>query len=156
MSKLPANPWLVARSGDGVAVAFAGRQLLTLLAAGTVVQLLIPYRYDNPAHVVAGGAMVLLVGSALNPGTLSKLGVLTELALFSAVLAVAWFSEMAIFGPFDLIDVAFTLGGAFVSLAALSDLAAVDRDDRRAVLATSAVLMAGSLGYRYLMGIGPS
>lgn len=135
---------------------FAGQQVLTLLAVGLLIQMLLPYRHDSTAHVVAGGALILFLGSVIPPPLLNRLGSVTELALFTLVMGLAWSTETTFLGPFDLVDIAFTLGGAFVALAALSRLTAADPLDRRSTARASVVLAGAAVAYRYLLGIGPS
>ena len=98
----------------------ATRQVLAVLLAGALTQLILTFRGDSAAHVIGGGALVMCLGSLIPRSWIRARPALVECAIFAAVLGAAWVGEMTIFGPFDLDDVAFTIAGGFVALAALS------------------------------------
>ena len=66
----------------------------------------------------------------------------------------AWIGEQTLFGPFDLDDVAFTMGGAFVALAFLPRWAVASRPERTRVILAAVALAGVALAYRYLLGLG--
>lgn len=129
------------------------QQVVAVLAAGLATQLLLTFRGDSPAHVVGGAALVMFLG-ALAPRTLLRRHpATTELAIFATVLAAAWMGEKSIIGPFQLDDVAFTIGGAFVALPFVPNGSTARRE--RVHLAAAAVLLAtAALVHRYVLQLG--
>ncbi len=127
----------------------AGREALLVLGAAAFVQLVMVYRSDLPSHVMAGGGTALLVGAAIPHALAARLGRWLEVALFVAVLPVATVAEGRLTGPFDLVDLAFTLGGALVALDGAVAAAHTSGQQRRLMLMTGAVLVAVGFGYRH-------
>ncbi len=129
-------------------------QVTAVLAAAFVVQALLWFRGDSAAHVIGGAAFAMLLGAIVAPTMWRRFGPVAELAVFAAVAGAAWIGEQTLFGPFDLDDVAFTMGGAFVVLAALPECADADRHTRSRLAFAALLLGAASLAHRYLTGIG--
>lgn len=130
----------------------AARQVIPVLIAALVVQLLLPFRSDNAAHVLGGGALAMLLTAMLPGGWLRVPW--SETVILVGALAAALITEWTVFGPFDVVDVAFTMGGAFVALAALPECADADRRTRSQLVLAALLLGAASLAHRYLTGIG--
>ncbi len=128
------------------------RQVIPVLIAALVVQVLLPFRSDNAAHVLGGGALALLL--IATPPARWLRAPWSEAAILVGVLAAALITEWTVFGPFDVVDVAFTMGGAFVVLAALPECADADRHTRSRLAFAALLLGAASLAHRYLTGIG--
>ncbi|MEO6630032.1 MAG: hypothetical protein ABIP03_15865 [Aquihabitans sp.] len=127
----------------------AGREALTLVGAALVVQVVMPYRHDLPAHVVGGGAAALL-GAALVPRFIGRTnGELAGFAIFAWVVALAWLAEQQVFGPFDLVDVSFTLAGALVVMDCLPEVINAPSEDRQSVFWAGVLLIMLALLYRY-------
>lgn len=132
----------------------AVRQVLVVALAALTVQVLLPFRGDSAAHVLGGAALAMFVGVALPQRAHWHRGAATEVAIFAFVLAVAWWTETSILGPFDIVDIAFTMGGAFVALAAAPRWPSATRRDCLYLVAASFTLAGTALAYRYLLGIG--
>ena len=128
------------------------RQVAPLIIAALAVQVLLPFRSDNAAHVLGGGALTMLPTAMLPGGWLRVPW--SEAAILVGVLTVAYITEWTVFGPFDIVDVAFTMSGAFVALAALPECADADRGERSRLALAALLLGAASLAHRYLTGIG--
>lgn len=128
------------------------RQVTPLIIAALAVQVLLPFRSDNAAHVLGGGALAMLLIAA-SPGRWSQ-APWSEVAILVGVLAAALITEWTVVGPFDVVDIAFTMGGAFVALAALPECADTDRRTRSRLAFAALLLGAASLAHRYLTGIG--
>lgn len=150
----PSNQPRSRHSLDHRSISFASRWAVTLVTVGLLVQVLLPYRHDQPAHLVAGGALVLFLVVAISPNRLHRLGPYTEITLFALVGALSWLTEATFLGPFDLVDIAFTLAGSFLALAALPEANRISAADRRSTARMCVVLAAGALAYRYVLGIG--
>lgn len=133
----------------------AGREALLLLGAAAVVQLVMTYRGDLPSHVLMGGACSLLLASVLPPGAVRRLGSWTTPVVFTAVVPLALAVEVP-YGPFDLVDVAFTLAGALVASQASGPVAVAPPAERRVVVAVAAVLLVVAWAYRAAMVQGPA
>lgn len=129
-------------------------QITAVLAAALVVQALLWFRGDSAAHVIGGAAFAMLLGAIVAPTGIRWVGAVTELAVFAAVAGAAWIGEQTLFGPFDLDDVAFTMGGAFVALAFLPRWAVASRPERIRVILAAVALAGVALAYRYLLGLG--
>lgn len=129
-------------------------QLMAVLVAGFVTQLFLTFRGDSAAHVIGGGALAMFLGALTPASRLRGHPAAAELLIFAIVLAAAWVGEMTLFGPFDLDDVAFTIGGAFVALAFVPRWAGASRDERVRLMSAALLLGAAALGHRYLLRIG--
>lgn len=140
--------WLSRRLGP------VARQVIPLIVATAIVQVLLPFRSDNAAHVLGGGALVMFVGATAPRRWLLWLGAAAEAAMLAFVLIVAHLTEWTLLGPFDVVDVAFTMGGAFLALAALPSWSAEAREQRGRLASAALLLGAASLVLRYLLGIG--
>ncbi len=147
------TPWWAAAKGWGATL--AGREALLLLGAAAVVQLVMTYRGDLPSHVLMGGAASLLLASALPPGVVRRLGPWVTPAVFAAVIPVAVLVEVP-YGPFDLVDVAFTLAGALVASQATGPVATAPPAERRTVVMVAVVLLVGAWAYRAATNQGPT
>jgi len=132
----------------------AVRQVIAVLVAAAGVQLLLSFRGDSAAHVLGGAALAMFLGGATAPALLRRHSAAAQLVIFTAVLVAAWVGEMTVFGPFDLDDVAFTTGGAFVALAFLPQWAVAARSERARLILAAVALAGAALGYRYLLGLG--
>ena len=128
------------------------RQVAPLIIAALAVQVLLPFRSDNAAHVLGGGALTMLPTAMLPGGWLRVPW--SEAAILVGVLAVAYTTEWTVFGPFDIVDAAFTMSGALVVLAAFPECVVADRRERSRLAVTALLLGAASLAHRYLTGIG--
>lgn len=129
-------------------------QVLAVLIAALGVQVLLPFRGDSAAHVIGGAALAMVLG-ALTPPPLTRYHpAVAELAIFCAVVGAAWAGEMTAFGPFDLDDVAFTIGGGFVALAFIPRWAVASRTERTRLFIAAVALAGVALAYRYLLGLG--
>lgn len=133
----------------------AGREALLLLGAAAVVQLVMTYRGDLPSHVLVGGAASLLIAAALPAGIVERLGPWTTAAVFGAMVPVAVAVEVP-YGPFDVVDVAFTLAGALVASGASGPVSTASPAERRAVLAVATVLALVAWAYRVVTSQGPA
>lgn len=129
-------------------------QITVVVAVGVVVQALLWFRADSAAHVVGGAVLAAFIGVSVPKRWLRVLDAWAEAAVLGVVLAAAWVTEWTIFGPFDAVDIAFTMGGAFLATASLPAWVGADRRERRQ-LGTAAVLLAcAALSLRYLAGLG--
>ncbi len=138
----------------GRGIPFAWRWLILLTVTGLVVQLSLPFRHDQPAHLVAGGALVLFVTAAISPERFQRFEPVLDLWIFSVVLGVSCVTEATVLGPFDIVDISFTLAGAFVALAGVPELVRMSATTRRSTAWMCIGLAAGALAYRYVLGIG--
>ncbi|HEY4377056.1 MAG TPA: hypothetical protein VGM93_07845 [Acidimicrobiales bacterium] len=121
-------------------------ELAALLAAAVLVQLVFPYRQDWPAHVVGGGAVVLICGGFFP----RRIGPWFEPAALGCVVALSILTELTIFSPFDVMDVSFTLVGALIVAAGGGgDLLSCSRRQRRTAITCSVVMIVGALVYHY-------
>jgi hypothetical protein len=125
----------------------AGAETLALLAAGVLVQVAVPTRHDWAAHVVGGGALAMLLLVAL-PARAHRDARSTG-AVLVLVAVMAWLLEETVFGPFDVVDVAFTAAGALVVDPSCRD--DLVHHNRRTLGAVSVGLLACALAYRYLL-----
>ena len=133
----------------GLSRSLAGREALVLLGAALIVQVVMPYRHDLPAHVVGGGAAALLC-AALVPRSIGRGNAdVCRAAIFGWVVVLAWGAEQLVFGPFDLVDVSFTLAGALVVLDVLPEVIDAPTDDRHVVFWAGVLLIVLALLYRY-------
>lgn len=128
------------------------REAAVLLAAGAFVQVVFRYRYDWPAHLVAGGAGVWVVASLVP----RRLAGAAGLIAYVAMAALGWITEHLLFGPPDLVDVSFTLAGTVLALSFASEVAAADAGLRRRAGGCGVGLIAASLIYRYGLSMGPA
>lgn len=124
------------------------RDFLVLVGAAAAIQLLFAYRHDWPAHLVAGGAGVVVVAAC----TPRRAGRWAGLLAFVAMAILGGASERTLVGPPDMVDVSFTLAGALLCIDAASDVSSGGRATRGAAAALGVSLVVLSLAYRY--GIG--
>jgi len=130
------------------------RQVVTICLTGAAVQGLLWFRGDSAAHVIGGAALATFLGVTAPQGCLRRLDAWAELVLIGVVLGVGWVAEMTVTGPFDIVDLAFTMGGAFVAVAALPDWIRASRRERFRLDVATVVLAATALALRYLSGLG--
>ena len=118
-------------------------EVVGLVVAAAVVQVAFLGRTDWPAHLLAGGGAVL-VAVALAPRRVRPWAAPVAIG---AVTALGVLSEVLWVGPFDPLDIAFTVvGGLFVASAT------PDGRDGRARVTTAAVgvaLLGVAVLYRY-------
>lgn len=126
-----------------------GREVLVLLCSALLVQLVMPYRVDLPAHLIGGGALALAIAAVLPARAVARLASAVIPLVFTGVVLVVWWVEQAVFGPFDLVDVAFTLAGALVVLDGLPGVLVSAPDTRWRVARWSLALGVAALAYRY-------
>lgn len=129
-------------------------QVITTVLAGAIVQALLWFRGDSAAHLVAGAALTTFIGVTVPKGWLRRLDAWAEFVILGVVLGVSWVSEETIVGPFDPIDITFTVAGAFLALAYLPDWIEAGRSERRRLRAAAVGLAVLSLTLRYLVGLG--
>ena len=113
------------------------------------MQVLFLYRHDWPAHLVAGGGVVLGV-AALVP---RRLGAWAGPIGVGVVLVLGIITELTVFGPFDVVDVAVTLVGALLAAAAADEVAAAVPLHRRSALQWGLLVVGAALAYRF--GLDP-
>ena len=126
--------------------------MAVLVGVAVVVQLVFPYRHDWPAHLVAGGGLVLIVASAVP----RRFSTAAGLVGYGVVFSFGWITERLVFGPPDTVDVAFTLAGALVAFQAAGDIAGGAAPLRRAGVAWGAALIVVGLAFRYGTSVGPT
>lgn len=124
------------------------QELVLLLVGAVVVKLLFPFRHDLPAHVVGGGAAAVVAVTMVPRRVADRLGDGVLGIGLALVILLAWSTERFLFGPFDLVDVAFTVAGA-VAVVDVGTAAAADGSQRRQVLAWNIALVGLALVYRY-------
>lgn len=129
-------------------------QVLVIVAAGVAVQALLWFRGDSAAHVVGGAALATFIGISTPRRWLRRLDAWAEAVILAIMMAITWTSELTITGPFDLIDVVFTMAGAFLALAALPAWVDASRPQRRHLRWAMVGLAAAALALRYLSGLG--
>lgn len=130
------------------------REPLVLIAASLVVQLLVPYRFDLPAHVAAGGGVALLAAVVLGPGIARRASAVFPVLVVGVAAVAAFAAESAVLGPFDLVDLVFSLLGSLLVTPSAEDLAALPVRDRLRLAAAAMTLVAFALQYRYGPGVG--
>jgi hypothetical protein len=114
-----------------------------LVLAAAVVQLAFTGRTDWPAHLLAGGGAVLVV-VAVAPRALRPWAAPVAIG---AVAALGVVSEVLWVGPFDPVDIAFTLvGGLFVASATPDD---ADGRGRATTAVVGLALLGFAVFYRY-------
>lgn len=118
------------------------------------VQALLWFRGDSAAHVVGGAVLATFIGVSVPKHWLRVLDAWAEAAILGVVLAAAWVTEWTIFGPFDAVDIAFTMGGAFLATASVPTWVEADRRERWQLGTAAVVLAAVALAVRYLAGLG--
>lgn len=127
------------------------RLSLTAAAAGTVLYASVPHRLEFAAHVVAGAGLsaLALVGVArLGDGRWARTDERLAVAVLAAVLAAAVVAERTFSGPFAVHDVASTvLGGALGVAAVLPVFDAAG--ERRRLVAVGLTLILAGLVIRY-------
>lgn len=126
-------------------------EAMWLLGIALLVQVVFPYRHDWPAHLVAGGGVVLVVAALLPSRLAPAAGVLG----YVVVLALGWISEHSFLGPPDWMDVVFTVAGALITYQAASEIARGNWPRRREAVAWGLVLIVLALAYRYSNAFGP-
>jgi len=138
------------------------RELCWLVLLAAAVQVLMPYRHDSPAHLLAGGAVLMGVvcaamlfepASAMPNSAELRDRAMAICALVTMTLAVG--AEWLLSSNFDFTDLSFTIAGmALVSpgIGRNRDYGAVDRVDLS--LCVGAAMLA--IMYRYAMAAGPT
>lgn len=138
------------------------RELCWLILLAAAVQVLMPYRHDSPAHLVAGGAVLMsavcaamLFESASTMPNSAGLGdrAMAICALVAMTLAVA--AEGLLSSSFDYTDLSFTIAGMALVTPGIGrnrEYGAVDRVDLS--LCVGATMLATI--YRYAMAAGPT
>jgi len=129
-------------------------QIAVIVTVGVAVQALLWFRGDSAAHVVGGAVLATFIGVSVPKRWLRVLDAWAEAAILGVVLAAAWVTEWTIFGPFDAVDIAFTMGGAFLATASLPAWTEAGRRERWRLGTAAVVLAAGALALRYLAGLG--
>jgi hypothetical protein len=133
------------------------RDLLVLLAVAVSVQLVLPDRADWAAHILAGGAIVVLVDAALG----ARIGPWAVTLGAVVVLLLAIVADLTLTGPFDPGDVGFTLAGALVITGAgggssPGEAPAPGWDhNRRVAMAWGTAVLIVAVYYRYGIRRGP-
>lgn len=130
------------------------RQVILVVAIGVTVQALLWFRGDSAAHVVGGAALATFLGVSVPRLWLRRLDAWAEVVILAAMLGITWVTEETITGPFDALDVAFTMAGAFVALAALPTWTQAGRRERLQRRVAMVVLAGAALALRYLSGLG--
>ena len=128
--------------------------LVTVVAVAVAVQVVFRYRADWASHVLAGGALVIVVDAVLG----HRLGAWAATLGALVVLVVGVLVELTVSGPFDPGDVAFTLAGALVITGGGRPTAASGEPNgghRRTALAWGIGLLVVSVYYRYGIRRGP-
>lgn len=134
----------------------AGREALLVLGAGAAVQLVMRYRTDLPSHVVGGGGLSLLVASLVPVAWARRLGPLFTTAVFAVVGGAALVTDAFVYGPFDQVDVAFTMAGALVASEAATEITSSPATVRRYVAVVGLGLMFLGWAYRAITMNGPT
>ncbi len=127
------------------------RDLISLLVAAALVNLVFVNRYDWAAHMIVGGAIPIAVAAGLprsRHAWASSIGVVA--ALGAGVIA-----DLTVTGPWDPSDVAFTAAGALIVVGEHAAAGTPPARTARAggVLALAMVLCA--FGFRYGIRRGP-
>jgi hypothetical protein len=121
--------------------------LATVVAVAAAVQLLFPDRADWAAHVLSGGALVIVVGALLS----TSFGLWSTTIGSVMVAAAAVIADSTVVGPFDPSDVAFTLAGALV----VTGGASTRRDSTHKAVVWGLALLGAAVYYRYGIRRGP-
>ena len=128
--------------------------LLAIVTVAIAVQVVFPDRADWVAHVMAGGALVVIADATLG----SRVGAWAlNLGTFG-VLVLAVVAELTVTGPFDPSDVAFTLAGALLvngGSSIRSNDATSERHNAHLGLAWGMALLGVAVYYRYGIRRGP-
>lgn len=130
------------------------RQVIVIAGVGAAVQGLLWFRGDSAAHVVGGAALATFIGVSVPRPWLRRLDAWAEVVILAVMLGITWVTERTITGPFDILDVVFTMAGAFVALAALPAWTDAGRRDRLQLRVAMVVLAGTALALRYLSGFG--
>lgn len=131
-----------------------GREVSALILASIAVQMINPSRHDHTAHVLGGGALMLLIGGLAPRGWAEANPERLGMSSVGLVAICALAAELAVFGPFDLVDVAFTVAGSLV--VGPSQGSRFHGAGRRALVPAAAGLLALALVFRFMMSSGPS
>lgn len=132
----------------------AWRQVVVICLTGAVVQALLWFRGDSAAHVVGGAALATFVGVSVPRRWLRRLDAWAEVVILAVMLGITWVIEQTVTGPFDALDVVFTVAGAFVGLAALPAWTQAGRHERLRLRVAMVALAGAALALRYLSGLG--
>lgn len=132
----------------------AWRQVVVICLTGAAVQALLWFRGDSAAHVVGGAALATFLGVSIPRRWLRRLDAWAEVVTLTAMLGITWVTEETITGPFDALDVAFTMAGAFVAIAALPTWTQAGPRERLQLRVAMVALAGASLALRYLSGLG--
>ena len=139
---------------DSVLVSPVWRQVIVVAAIGVTVQALLWFRGDSAAHVVGGAALATFLGVSVPRRWLRRFDAWAEVVILAVMLGVTWVTEETITGPFDALDVAFTMAGAFVAIAALPSWTQAGRHERLQLRVAMVALAGAALALRYLSGLG--
>ncbi len=121
-------------------------EVVALVLAAAVVQVAFTGRTDWPAHLLAGGGAVLVV-VAVAPTALHRWAAPVAIG---AVTAVGVLSEVLWVGPFDPLDIAFTVvGGLFVASATPAGPEGQDGTARATTALVGVALVGLAVFYRY-------
>ncbi len=126
------------------------RDVVAVVLAVLLVQLVFPYRHDWPAHLL-GGAAAMFVVAAVAPRAAARL---TALVGWVGLVGLAWITEHLLFGPPDLVDISFTLLGGVVAFEGADRIARTRGVARRRALLTGATALVLALAYRYVPAFG--
>ena len=130
------------------------RQVVVICLTGAAVQTLLWFRGDSAAHVVGGAALATFLGVSAPRRWLRRFDACAEMVILAMMLGITWVTEKTITGPFDALDVAFTMAGAFVALAALPIWTQAGRRERLQLRVAMVALAGAALALRYLSGLG--
>lgn len=118
------------------------REVGFLLLCAAAVQLVLAHRHDYPLHIIAGGSLALLVGTLVPRALVHRLGAVAVRCAFLLVVVVcAGLAEQVVYGPFDIVDVAFTLAGVLLALPGVEVLLGANDRSRSRLLALAALLV---------------
>jgi hypothetical protein len=126
-------------------------EVLVILLVAAAVQCVFPYRQDWPAHLAAGAGGIVLLASIGRRRLGRHVRRHLVVIAFGLLLVVGAVTERTIFGPPDAVDVSFTLAGALVGSDLAEDVVDAGDGDRAGAALWGAVLVLGSLAYRYLL-----
>lgn len=128
--------------------------LVTVVAVAVAVQIMFRDRADWVSHVLAGGALVIIVDAVLG----RRLGAWAATLGAMAALVLGVLVELTISGPFDPSDVAFTVAGALVVTghgASVATSSTCNDAAKHVALAWGIGLLGIAVFYRYGVRRGP-